>query len=398
MNVTSLWEMSAAGAVLILSTILIRSLAAKRLPRETFLALRGLALARLLIPVAVPSPLSIQNLAVAPTEAAGTLPALPSVPLAPSGGARPAASVVSQAIPWTVVWVAGMAVCALCFAVVYIRCRREFAASLPVTEPPADRFLTEHPLRRRVSIRQSDQIGSPLTYGIFHPVILLPKSTDWSDERAMECVLTHELIHIRRLDAIWKLLLTAAVCLHWFTPLVWAMYLLGNRDLELSCDRQVLRRLGPDARRTYALAFITFEEHRSRPMPFCSGFGSDITEERILSIMKYKKASLLSLVLALLVVAGAASLFATSAQAKGAPGAAAPQAQPTVPAVDRPAAPPFGTADSPQIYQSQDGCGTYVCDVVHTPGVCQTCGETHHSAHEAHHRETHSSHHGHHIG
>ena len=179
-----------------------------------------------------------------------------------------------------------------------------------------------------------------------------------------------------------------------------------KKDLHLVCsvnvsvrqEEAVLRRLGPDARRTYALAFITFEEHRSRPMPFCSGFGSDITEERILSIMKYKKASLLSLVLALLVVAGAASLFATSAQAKGAPGAAAPQAQPTVPAVDRPAAPPFGTADSPQIYQSQDGCGTYVCDVVHTPGVCQTCGETHHSAHEAHHRETHSSHHGHHIG
>lgn len=30
--------------------------------------------------------------------------------------------------------------------------------------------------------RQSDQISSPLTFGVLHPVILMPKKTDWNDE------------------------------------------------------------------------------------------------------------------------------------------------------------------------------------------------------------------------
>ena len=44
-------------------------------------------------------------------------------------------------------------------------------------------------------------------------------------------VLTHEMAHIRRFDALSKLLLAAAACLHWFNPLVWVMLVLANRDL-----------------------------------------------------------------------------------------------------------------------------------------------------------------------
>lgn len=315
MTSMSLLEISITGGALILFITVLRALALDRLPKWTFLSLWGLALFRLLVPVAVPSPLSIQNLAVASTEAVGTLPALPSTPPAPTGSALPAAPVVSQAIPWTAVWVAGMVVCVLCFAVVYIRCRREFAASLPVTEPLADRFLAEHPLHRRVSIRQSDQIGSPLTYGVFSPVILLPKSTDWSDERAMECVLTHELVHIRRLDALWKLLLAAAVCIHWFNPLAWVLYILANRDLELSCDQRVLHRLNGDQRAAYALTLIALEERKSGPRPFCSSFGKNAAEERITAIMRSKKTTLFSLLLAALVITGAVAIFTTSANA-----------------------------------------------------------------------------------
>ncbi|RAZ18687.1 peptidase M56, partial [Klebsiella oxytoca] len=70
----------------------------------------------------------------------------------------------------------------------------------------------------------------PLTYGIIHPVILLPKSTDWTDTERLNYVLEHELAHIRHFDAAAKLALTAAVCVHWFNPLVWLMLSLANRD------------------------------------------------------------------------------------------------------------------------------------------------------------------------
>lgn len=42
----------------------------------------------------------------------------------------------------------------------------------------ARQWLKEHHLRRTISIRQSDTISAPLTYGIFSPVILMTKKTE----------------------------------------------------------------------------------------------------------------------------------------------------------------------------------------------------------------------------
>ena len=64
-----------------------------------------------------------------------------------------------------------------------------------------------------------------------------------------------------------SLLLIAAACVHWFNPLVWAMYVLANRDLELSCDETVLRRFGGDVRGAYARVLIRMEERRRGVQP-----------------------------------------------------------------------------------------------------------------------------------
>ncbi len=56
------------------------------------------------------------------------------------------------------------------------------------------------------------------------------------------------MAHVRRFDALTKWLLAAVLCLHWFNPLVWAMYVLAGRDLELACDEAVVRQYGRGAR------------------------------------------------------------------------------------------------------------------------------------------------------
>ena len=156
----------------------------------------------------------------------------------------------------------GAAVCAVVFAVAYGRCCREFRASFPVEDDVIRRWLQSHPLRRTIAIRQSGRISSPLTFGVLRPVILVPKKTDWTDETALRYVLEHEFVHIQRFDVLSKLLLIAAVCVHWFNPLVWVMYVLANRDLELSCDETVLRRFGGDVRAAYARVLIRMEAAR----------------------------------------------------------------------------------------------------------------------------------------
>ena len=212
----SLLQMNAAGAIMILAITVIRALALERLPKCTFLVLWGVALARLLLPFSLPSPLSVYTLlgaqAVgAPTQAAPGLQLLPLVPAGQAAAGAEAASASPALSPWALVWAAGTVLLVLALLVVYWRCRREFRTSLPVEAPFAARWLDRHRLRRPLAIRQCDRISTPLTYGLLRPVILVPKSADWSDEEAMSYVLAHEYVHVRRLDGAVKLVLAAAL-------------------------------------------------------------------------------------------------------------------------------------------------------------------------------------------
>ena len=317
-----LLQMSLAGGVMILVITVIRALAIERLPKKTFLALWAAALARLLAPVSLPSALSIYSLLArrAPAAAEWTaVPALPDLPVAAETAAAAAAQQTASAPAaqppvWMIVWAVGAAVCAVVFAVAYGRCCREFRASFPVENDVIRRWLQSHPLRRTIAIRQSGRISSPLTFGVLRPVILMPKKTDWTDETALRYVLEHEFVHIQRFDVLSKLLLIAAICVHWFNPLVWVMYVLANRDLELSCHETVLRRFGGDVRAAYARVLIRMEAARGGFAPLCNHFGKNAIEERITAIMKTKRITIVSLGLAALLVAGTVTVFATSAK------------------------------------------------------------------------------------
>lgn len=54
-------QMSLSGAVLILAVVVLRTLAMKRLPKDTFLILWGIVLLRLTVPYSVPSELSVYS-------------------------------------------------------------------------------------------------------------------------------------------------------------------------------------------------------------------------------------------------------------------------------------------------------------------------------------------------
>ena len=324
----SLLQMSAAGAVMILAVIVIRALAVNHLPKNTFRVLWAVVLVRLLVPFSLPSGFSIYALLARSTDPAAVAKAAaaarPAITASPAmTETLPQAAPAAAAMPsvWSMVWAAGLVICAAVFAVTYWKCYQEFQMSLPVEHDAARQWLQAHPLRRTVAIRQSDRISSPLTFGILHPVILMPKNTDWADEAALQYVLEHEFVHICRFDTAAKLLLIAAVCVHWFNPLVWAMYVLANRDIELSCDETVVRHFGTSARAAYARVLIRMEETRSGFAPLCSHFSSNAMEERIIAIMKLKKTTITSLLVAAALVAGTTTVFATSAPAKTNPSA-----------------------------------------------------------------------------
>lgn len=322
----TLLKMSLSGAVLVCVVAIVRALAIHRLPKRALLALWWMALARLLLPVSLPSPVSVYTLLevrdyvvsetyVAPAPALPAAPeALPAVSqgnaVSSPGALAPSPGAVARL---QLMWAVGSVGCALFFALASVRCRREFRTSLPVADKAVQEWLAGHPLRRPVEVRTSDRVSAPLTYGILRPVILLPEGFDCGDAAQLGYVLTHEWVHIRRFDGLAKLLIAAAACLHWWNPFVWALSALFNRDLELACDEEVVRRHGVASRAAYARALITLEERKSGLAPFCSSFNHNAMEERIVAIMKIRNLSTRAAALSAATVFAVGALFATSA-------------------------------------------------------------------------------------
>ena len=326
----SLFQMSVAGGVLILFIVVIRAVAIHRLPKTTFFVLWLIAALRLLLPLSIPLPgglpvnvasisdavqdFAAQNFVQGNEEGSSSTQAPPSFApdVEPGEQFQATAQEIERVPVFVVVWLAGSLLLAAYFTISYLRSLQKFRMSLPDNTPYVQRWLSEHRITRPLEVRSSDLISSPLTYGILRPVILLPKKFDRSDETALQYVLAHEYIHIRRFDAITKILFAATLCVHWFNPLVWVMYVLANRDVELSCDGCVLRMLGEKEKSAYARALIRMEERKSGMSALYSHFSKNAITERIEAIMKFKKTPIAACALALVVTVGATTAFAVS--------------------------------------------------------------------------------------
>ena len=319
----NLLQMSFSGAAFITAVVLIRAVAINKLPKKTFLVLWELVILRLLIPFSIPSMFSIYTLVTHSISSttlpeAGTdynIPTMQGLFVTTQGVEQPPVDISSSVSMWFIVWCAGIIIITLFFVISYLRCLIEFRTALPVHHHYVEKWLAKRPSKRPILVKQSDRISAPLTYGIFRPVILMPKKMDWKNEKQLQYVLSHEYVHIYRYDTVTKLIATLALCIHWFNPFVWVMYILFNRDIELACDESVIRQFGEKSKSAYSLMLISMEATKSGLLPFCNSFSKNAIEERITAIMKTKKITIFSLVLACLIVAGTATAFATSAQA-----------------------------------------------------------------------------------
>ena len=319
----SLLQMSFVGAVMILAIIVIRALAINLLPKKTFGVLWGIAVVRLLLPLSLPSVFSVYSLLrkyIPVIDAVKGSQAVLVLQIETPGQITTIhnnlSSTANTLSVWTVIWAIGMLISVMVFAIAYWKCQQEFQTSLPVNNDFITKWLNSHQQKRTISIRQSSRFSAPLTYGILRPVILVPTSTEWENTASLQYVLAHEYVHIRCFDSIKKFALIIVLCVHWFNPLVWAMYILANRDIELSCDEAVVRLFGENKKATYARVLISMEETRNGLTPLCNNFSKNAIEERITAIMKIKKNTICSLILASFIVAGTTTAFATSANAQ----------------------------------------------------------------------------------
>lgn len=191
------------------------------------------------------------------------------------------------------IWLAGFCIFSISIYGTHFVFNRKHKRSIPITDSFVISWKERHKIKRTVEIRQSDEIGTPLTYGILKPVILLTKDMSNLDEHSKEFILMHEFMHIKRFDILFKLFLVISLCVYWFNPFVWIMYILANRDIELACDEAVLSSMGTNKRKEYALILANMARGHSNYDFLYNGFGKNAIEERCVAIMKIKRTSVI---------------------------------------------------------------------------------------------------------
>ena len=87
------------------------------------------------------------------------------------------------------------------------------------------------------SLRLSDDVASPVTFGWRKPVVLLPAAFPKMGSRVQDAILCHEVLHVRRGDWLFMVGEEVVRALLWFHPAIW--WLLGEVGLarEQEVDR-----------------------------------------------------------------------------------------------------------------------------------------------------------------
>ena len=186
-----------------------------------------------------------------------TLPSGPGASSPRTDGSSP----LTPAAGVFLIWALGCGTGLVSLGVAALRFRALARGATPIRDP--DWIRSTDRLRQRARVRvdtpilSSARVSTPMTGGPLRPAILLPASAErWTPGRR-EMVVSHELVHVRRRDALWRLVAGAVVALYWFHPLTWLASRLAAAARERSCDEEVLAlgvRPSAYARHLYSLA------------------------------------------------------------------------------------------------------------------------------------------------
>lgn len=192
----------------------------------------------------------------------------------------PAAAPVSQMpdlwVLTAILWFTGIAVMLL----YSLRSIRKLRKTVKYSTLAPARHI---PLNCRVY--ESDQIKTAFILGFFRPVIYLPKGLTADRKRL---ILEHESVHIRRHDHKIKIAAWLILSLHWFNPLMWVSFWFLNKDMELSCDEQVLINLGSQIRADYSSLLLDLATPNRISSGIPLAFSEGNTKTRIKNILNYR--------------------------------------------------------------------------------------------------------------
>lgn len=287
-------NMSLTGGLIILA-VLVTRLLLRRAPRLFSYVLWAVVLFRLLCPISFSSAFSLLGVLPVPAAEQGrieyisqsavnlTEPFPGQLTVIEPGMAEgqpvqiPAANAAAAVKGWDIViricsfiWLSGMSAMIAYSIVTLVQLRRKL------------RFA----VREKENIYLTERVSTPFVIGLFRPRIYLPAMLN---EQEKGYILLHEQVHIKRGDHIIKIISFLVLCLHWFNPLVWAAFFLSGKDMEMSCDEAVIRKIGNGVKKEYSASLLSLATGRRIVGGIPLAFGEGDTGSRIKNVLHYKR-------------------------------------------------------------------------------------------------------------
>jgi bla regulator protein BlaR1 len=136
----------------------------------------------------------------------------------------------------------------------------------------------------RIAVMRSRDMMEPGIFGIFRPAMLWPERlTQRLDDKQIEAILAHELVHVRRHDNLTAAVHMVVEALFWFHPIVWWIESRMVEERERACDEAAARQVGsPDVYAESLLKACRF--CLESPLPCVPGIAGADLRKRIVRI------------------------------------------------------------------------------------------------------------------
>lgn len=179
----------------------------------------------------------------------------------------------------------------------YVRIRRQidqYTGTMMTEEQKSyvEDLKKQYGVRRPVILYQGRDEEQTITFGICRPVIICNREIG---SREAELLIRHEMVHIRRMDVLWKLLVLLVVMLHWWNPITRKLRRELERVCEYSCDEIVMQAKPREEVKEYLRLLISEASETMKTetdfMGWQNGFADDVEsiKERMANLLKQKK-------------------------------------------------------------------------------------------------------------
>ncbi len=195
----------------------------------------------------------------------------------------------------------------------YIVAKKKLDKTLIPYEIDISESLRKLGLDENVPVYCSDMVTTPVLSGIFRPTVIIPENSQ--EDVHLQVAIHHELVHFKRYDVVFKLMLFIVTCIYWYNPFVWLMSKMALEDIELSCDESIYKKMNSQGKNIYGESILKFAANRKNELLCATSFSDNkqTVATRIKHIFdenrKRRGAPALAVVIAVIVISGVLVTF-----------------------------------------------------------------------------------------